>query len=65
MQRGVICFVHPNGRQGVLRVRGGWDLPFDAADCAALGHVRPGDHVAFDVMQTPEGPVAYNLIRRR
>ncbi|AEJ44768.1 hypothetical protein [Alicyclobacillus acidocaldarius] len=65
MQRGVICLVHPNGRQGILRVHGGGDLPFDAADCPGLGRVRPGDHVAFDVIQTPEGPVAYNLVRRR
>ncbi|WP_067846153.1 hypothetical protein [Alicyclobacillus mali (ex Roth et al. 2021)] len=64
MQRGVICFVHPNGRQGILRVRGGWDLPFDAADGVGRGRVRAGDHVAFEVMQTPEGPVAYNLVRR-
>ncbi|MDI9259007.1 hypothetical protein [Alicyclobacillus sendaiensis] len=64
MQRGVIRAVHPNGRQGVLRVRGGWDLPFDATDCPGLGQVCPGDHVAFDVIETPQGPVAYNLVRR-
>ncbi|WP_206831569.1 hypothetical protein [Alicyclobacillus fructus] len=65
MQKGVIRWVHPSGKSGILRVRGGFDLPFDLSDGPGAGAVRPGDHVAFDVVQTPAGPVAYNLVRRR
>ncbi|SIS50510.1 hypothetical protein [Alicyclobacillus vulcanalis] len=64
MQKGIVSWVDPEGQRGMVRVQGGHDLPFDAADSPGRARVRPGDHVAFDVMQTPAGPVALNLIRK-
>jgi CspA family cold shock protein len=63
MMQGKVKWFDENRGAGLIRAENGRDLMVHFSDLQGTGFrvLAPGEHVAFEVMDTPKGPVAVNV----